>query len=37
MEMLRDIDEDTVDFIPNFDERHRGAGGDARALPQSFG
>jgi DNA gyrase subunit A len=23
MEMLRDIDKDTVDFVPNFDERHR--------------
>ena len=37
MEMLRDIDEDTVDFSPNYDGRTHGAGRPARPLPEPAG
>ena len=33
-EMLRDIDADTVDFTPNYDESRHGAAGAAVALPE---
>ena len=33
-EMLRDLDADTVDFIPNYDGAHAGAARPAGALPQ---
>ena len=33
-EMLRDIDADTVDFGPNYDESRAGAAGPAGALPE---
>ena len=36
-EMLRDIDADTVDFGPNYDESHAGAAGPAGALPEPAG
>ncbi len=36
MEMVRDIDEETVDFKPNFDGRSQ-AGDPAQPLPQSAG
>ena len=34
MEMLRDIDMDTVDFVPNYDGRRAGAARPAVALPE---
>ena len=34
MEMLRDLDQDTVDFVPNYDGRPAGAARPALALPQ---
>ena len=37
MEMVRDIEQDTVDFQPNYDGRLSGADGPARALPQPAG
>jgi DNA gyrase subunit A len=36
-EMLRDIDKDTVDWDPNFDETRQGAPGTALPIPQSAG
>ena len=36
-EMLRDIDKDTVDWDPNFDETPQGAPGSAQPVPQSAG
>ena len=35
--MLEDIDKDTVDFQPNYDESTSGADGPAGALPQPAG
>ena len=37
MEMVRDIDEETVDFRPNYDGRSAGAGRPAGALPEPAG
>ena len=37
MEMLRDIDMDTVDFVPNYDGQQAGAGRPAGALPEPAG
>ena len=37
MEMVRDIDEDTVDFQPNYDGRSPGADDPAGPLPQPAG
>ena len=37
MEMLRDIDEDTVDFTPNYDGRAAGARRPAGPVPQPAG
>ena len=37
LEMVRDIDEDTVDFQPNYDGRSPGADGAAGALPEPAG
>jgi DNA gyrase subunit B len=37
MEMVRDIDEETVDFTPNYDGREEGAGRPAGALPEPAG
>ena len=37
LEMVRDIDEDTVDFQPNYDGRSPGADGPAGALPEPAG
>ncbi len=34
MEMLRDLDTDTVDFVPNYDGSHAGAARPAGALPE---
>ena len=34
MEMLRDLDQDTVDFIPTYDGNAPGAAGPAGALPE---
>ena len=34
MEMLRDIDMDTVDFVPNYDQQPPGAARAAGALPE---
>ena len=33
-EMLRDLDMDTVDFVPNYDGAEPGADGPAGALPE---
>ena len=35
MEMLRDIDKDTVDFRPNYDGRGGGAGGTAQPASRT--
>ena len=37
MEMLREIDEETVDFIPNYDGRVAGADGSAEPVPEPAG
>ena len=37
MEMLRDIDEETVDFRANYDGRSHGAGGAAQPVPEPAG
>ena len=37
VEMLRDIDADTVDFMPNYDERRREPIGAAVAVPEPAG
>ena len=37
MEMVRDIDEETVDFQANYDGRSRGAGRPAGAVPEPAG
>ena len=34
MQLLADIDEDTVDMVPNYDGTHRGADGAAGAVPE---
>ena len=34
MQLLADIDEDTVDMVPNYDGTHRGAGRPAGAVPE---
>ena len=33
-QLLADIDKETVDFVPNYDESHHRAAGAARPLPQ---
>ena len=37
LSMLTDIDKDTVDFMPNYDDRLQGAGGAALPVPQPAG
>ena len=37
MELLRDIDAETVDFVPNYDGYEQRAGGPARAVPEPAG
>ena len=36
-ELLADIDKETVDFGPNYDDSHHGAAGPARAVPEPPG
>ena len=37
MELLRDIDSETVDFVPNYDGYEEAAGGSSLALPEPVG